>query len=167
MPQCAGNGSQLIPGSDYTVLSLLATVFLVGPLVYFLAVHPVLMVRRACVIGASASTSPILTSAPPKLPAGTSARTVLAGSFAYPTLPLYAAYWAFGVVFALAYAFSLNARNAAAELTWLNPTSRHKWHGNERLWFLVLGSTGFALFLAARDVFTAAFLPQWPKSRVS
>jgi len=63
------------------------------------------------------------------------------------------------------YAFSLNTRNSAAALGWFNPTPRHQWHLNERLWFIVLGNTAFFFGIAVRDVLRVTYLPKWPKTR--
>lgn len=107
-----------------------------------------------------------LTAAPPVLPSQPSKAAVLLGAFSLPTYGLYAAYVALGIVVALLYSWSMNLRNPDSALGWFSSTPRHPWHGNERLWFLVLGNTLFFWSLAVRDVLKVTFLPKWPRALV-
>lgn len=68
-------------------------------------------------------------------------------------------------MFALTFAATLNARSNV-QLGWLNPSPRYPWHGNERLWFLVLGNTMFFGGLAIRDVLKSRIGPFYPQNRL-
>lgn len=78
---------------------------------------------------------------------------------------LLASHWMFGCVLAIAFAASLDARSDV-NLGWLNPSPRYPWHGNERLWFLVLGNTTFFGGLALRDILQSQIGPFYPKTRL-
>ncbi|KAL1408319.1 hypothetical protein Q8F55_005125 [Vanrija albida] len=148
----------LIPGLgarwDYSLLSALGTLLLAGPATYLFGTHVLLRVRRSWI------------TSPPALPTRPSRPALVLATFSPRVLGLLAAYVVFGLAFALAYAFTVTARAPSAALGWLSPTPRHKWHGNERLWFLVQGSFVFFLGIGLRDVFATRLGPQWPKTRL-
>lgn len=91
---------------------------------------------------------------------------MLLGSFSPSCLAIFASHWVFAVVFTLAFALSLNMRSPSLALGLLSPTPRHHWHGNERLWFIMLGMTSFSLLIAARDILRSNLYPVWPKKKV-
>lgn len=109
-----------------------------------------------------------LTPAPPVLPAPSSALSVWFGTFTPRVVAFVAAHAWFGIILALAFAATLNYGKPSTQLGWLSAaTTRHPWHWNERLWYLVFGNTLFFGALAMRDVLVSNVGPKWPKSRVS
>lgn len=101
------------------------------------------------------------------MPAKPSRAALVVGTFTPRVVGLLVAYVLFGIVFALAYGFTLTSRTPSVALGWFAPTKGYKWHGNERLWFLVSGTVVFFFSIGLRDVFATQLGPRWPKTRVS
>ncbi|WOO77694.1 uncharacterized protein LOC62_01G001257 [Vanrija pseudolonga] len=138
----------------YTLLSALGTLFVAGPVTYLFGTHVLLRVRRSWI------------TSPPTLPAKPSRAALVFGTFTPRVVGLLAAYVVFGIVFALSYGFTLTARSPEVALGWFTPAGRYKWHGNERLWFLVSGTVVFFFSIGLRDVFATQLGPRWPRTRL-
>ncbi|KAL7423217.1 hypothetical protein Q5752_002517 [Cryptotrichosporon argae] len=145
----------IVPGvlvsHDTSALAILGTL-VAGPIIYLFTTHLVLRAKRSTFLR-----PPRPTSSPFPLP------TALASISAHATY--LASYSAFGTLFALAYARLLIFRAADANLGLFAPTSRHPWHINERLFFLVVANTLLCTLLGARDVLSSSLLPVWPARR--